>query len=131
VELNKVKRYVELADRKKRLQEELDAVSAEARPLEKEIIQEFEQTGVHSVKVDGATVFLYRQLWAKAKEGNYDRACEALAGAGLGSFVERRFNTHSISAYVREQEACGQDIPASIRDALEISETYSVRTRKA
>lgn len=126
----KLKRFSELAARRRELESELNAVRAEMAELEAYLLEAFEKAGISNVSVDGMTCYLHRQLWARAKEGNYERACMALREVGLGRLVEQRFNTNSLSAWVREHEAEGKALPSALADAIEVSEVFSVRTRK-
>ncbi len=120
-----------LAKRKRELSVELEAVSAEIKELEEQLLHEFEASGTSNVTVDGIMCYLHRQLWAKAKEGNYLRACQALRACELGALVEEKFNSNSLSAWVREQSKAGVDLPAELSEAIEVAEVYSIRTRKA
>lgn len=58
----------------------------------------------------GPTVFQERTLWAGTAmetddtDAAYDAACDALEAAGLGEYVQRRFNVQSLSGYFRERE---------------------------
>jgi hypothetical protein len=128
--VEKLHRFTELETRRRQLQEELRAVDAESLELEAELLSEFERAGIQNMKVNGVTVYLHRQVWANAREGDYDRACAALLDAGLPELVERRFNTNRLSAWVRERTREGEEIPDALKDGIEISERFSIRTRK-
>ena len=136
----RVARYVELAGIKKRQEEELDATKAEIAILEARLLEEFGEMGMQSMKTaGGATVFLYSQLWAGAArtendEPDWARAGAALEAAGLGEFVEPRFNVMTLSAWVREQPRDENDdpiLPEGLKEALRVSRKVQVRVRGA
>jgi hypothetical protein len=127
-----VNRLVELQARKNELSGELRRVNDEMARVQEQVIDAFVEAGVQSLKTkSGQTVFLHTQVWANAREGDYDRACDALVVAGYEDFVERRFNTNKVSALVRElrQERGEEGVPLPVRDALQIREVVSARVR--
>lgn len=131
MEAERLKRFAELAKRKREVEGELDRIRVEMSELEEYLKGEFEKSGISSTTVDGVTCYLHRQLWAKARGGEYARACSALREAGLGQMVEEKFNTQTLSAWVREQEASDIELPPALKEVIEVSEVFSVRTRKA
>ena len=126
-----LKRFISLEERRRQLETEIDTVKAEAAQLEQLLLPEFERSGVEKVSMDGRTVYLERKLWAKAKDGNKAAVCKALKRAHLGDFVEETFNTNSLSAYVRELDREERPLPSSLRDVLEVSEVFKLRTRRS
>lgn len=77
-----------------------------------------------------------RQLWTNARDGDYQSACDALVEAGLGDFVGPRFNTNTLSAWVREQGEAGESpeeiaarLPGNLAQALSITESFKLVTR--
>ena len=99
--ISHLQRFAELAESKRALETSLEKVKEELSQLETGLLQEFEEDGVPSVKLnrpDGTmTIYLHRQLWAGAIEGDYPRACRALVNAGLEELVQTRFNTNQVS----------------------------------
>lgn len=130
MDMQRLKRFTELEHRRREIKEELDKVNAELGSLEEGLLRDFEDAGMSSVNIDDLCVYLHRQVWAKPKNGDYPGACAALEQAGLGEMVERRFNTQTLSSWVREQEKAGEKMPESLKDAIVVSEVFSVRTRK-
>ena len=125
-----LKRFVALEERRRQLETEIDTVKAEAAQLEELLLPEFERNGLEKVSIDGCTVYLERKLWAKAKDGDKAAVCKVLKRARLGDFVEETFNTNSLSAYVRELDREEKPLPPSLREVLEISEVFKLRTRR-
>jgi len=138
----KLARFVEIEKARRELETRLEELKAERATLEEELLRQFQESGIDSMRVDGMTVYLKREIWAGAKDGDYERACRALREAGLDQYVQERFNTQSLSAYVREQarlladDTAGPDeilavLPEPLRDAISVTEKFSLRTRKA
>jgi hypothetical protein len=126
-----LKRFIALDDRRRQLEAEIDSVKAEVAELEQLLLPEFERNGVERVSIDGKTIYLERKLWAKAKDGDKAAVCKALKRCRLGDYVEETFNTNSLSAYVRELDREGRDLPPSLREVLEVSEVFKLRTRRS
>ena len=126
-----LKRFVALEERRKQLEAEVDSIKAEAAELEGLLLPQFEQSGMERVSIDGRTVYVERKLWAKAKDGDKPSVCKALKRCRLGDYVEETFNTNSLSAYVRELDREGRQMPPSLVAVLEVSEVFKLRTRRS
>ena len=126
-----LKRFVALEERRRQLEAEVDTIKAEATELEQRLLPQFEQEGFEKISVDGRTVYVERKLWAKARDGNKAAVCKALKRARLGDYVEETFNTNSLSAYVRELDREERPLPPSLREVLEVSEVFKLRTRRS
>lgn len=137
---DKLARFVELAKEKKSLDSSIKEIDRELKPLEAELIEHFTEMGQQSAKVNGVTVYLHRQLWAgPAKldngESDYETTVTALLDAGLGDMVQTRFNTNTLSAWVREQE-CNEGtgepvLPEALQGKITVSNVISLRTRQS
>ena len=149
---DRLEEYISLTKLKHDLEHELDAAKADIATLETQLLEDFAELGVSSVRsVGGATLYLHRQLWANAApgvdgDGDYPRACEALRLAGLGDLVQPRFNANSLSALVREWARNDEPMPAAFEGreesqliasggvaipAIRVSEKVGVRVRGA
>lgn len=126
---DKVKRLQHLDDEKRDLEVRLKEISEERKGLEQEVLDLFAEAGISSMKVDGRTVSLRRELWASPLDGQKDVACEYLKNNGLGVYVNETFNSLSISAYVRERVE-NDDLPAGFTDFFNVTEKYKIVTRK-
>ncbi len=126
-----LKRFVALEERRRQLETEVDTVKAESAELEQRLLPQFEQEGFEKISIDGRTVYVERKLWAKAKDGDKAAVCKALKRARLGDYVEETFNTNSLSAYVRELDREDRALPPSLREVLEVSEVFKLRTRRS
>ena len=129
--LQKLQRFVKIEHERRELEGKLAVLKQEKDLLETELLEIFEGSGVQSTKVDGLTVYIHRQLWALAKDGEKGKVCDALEGAGLQDFIQRTYNTQTLSAYVRELQRNGETLPPDVAGTLNIEEKYSLRTRRS
>lgn len=108
-----------------------DVVKLKARKslLESDLLEQFQADGINQVKAADGTVFLHRQLWASAAGGNHTALNLALRSNGLEALVEEKVNSHRLSAYVREEEKEGRELPASLKAAIKVSEVFQIRVR--
>jgi len=128
---DELKRFVVLEERRRQLEAEIDSIKAEAADLEQRLLPQFEQSGMERVTIDGRTVYVERKLWASAKNGDKQALCKALKRARLSEFVQETFNSQSLSALVREWDRDGRPMPPSLREVLEVSEVFKLRTRRS
>lgn len=130
--------FVSLKAEKAELEAKAKAIGSHLVTLERTILDDFATEGVSSVKLNGSQtgrpdnvlVYLHRSLHASPKEGNHERACHALEMVGMNQLLERKFNVQSVSAYIRELDTNGDPIPDVIKEAFNVAEIFSVRTRK-
>lgn len=139
-----VNRFIELEEMRKSREGEIDEIKKEVAELEPQIMERFENAGMQSMKSkQGTVIYVRRDLWAGAKEGADVLLLEALKSVGLGDMVKEKVNTQTLSAYIREQEkeqfganvaAKPEEIigvlPEGLREAVNITEKFSLRTRK-
>ena len=129
MDTQRLETFLRLQARKDELEGLLDDTKRTIQEVEQAILKEFETSGISHVKINGKVIYLHRQLWARAKDGDKQGLCYALRAHGLGVFVEESCNTNFISAYVREQDASGVELPIALAEALEVTEVFSVRSR--
>lgn len=138
-DIKAAQRFAELETRKKELEAELNEVKKELDEIGGEngyLLDQMIQAGVEKLNVNGRTLYIHRQLWAGAVDGDYDAACDGLEEAGLGDYVQRRFNVHSLSAYFRERY--NEDdviepeeiIPEPLKGKVSLIEKVKIRSRK-
>jgi hypothetical protein len=137
-----MKEFIELTTKKRRLQAEIKDIETRLGAIEDTcrhtLIEMGDEDNPGSMRLNGATIFLAQELWARPKDGDREATAAALKAAGLGWQVKEDFNIHSLSGWVREVKAKGGDASpeeqqqlAAIEPFLELSEGYRVRTRKA
>ena len=132
-----IKSLINLTRRKKEIDTELKEIEREIRFLGPQIVEDMIDNEMQKLTIDGATVYLRTQLWARAtrddpdseyaSEFEQERACEALEAAGLGDLVKPRFNVHSLSAEVRRMTKAGEPIPPEFEGAINVTQNTEPR----
>jgi hypothetical protein len=132
---------IELTELKRTLDQELKNVKEALKVPAEKLLTEFADEGVSSKRHadSGKLAYINRQIWARAV-ADKELACDQLRKAGLGDYVAESFNTHSLSAYFREQikaaEAegnavtdLGDFLPDELRGSIELTEDHVIGVR--
>ena len=145
--LEQLKEFVCLENRKKELDAEQKQVKQQLDDLEDALVPQFIQNGIQKMTVDGRTVSLVHDIYASPL---YDRddVVAALKQSELGQYVAENYNTNSLTAFVREvkrevesqaqqeqrpydEEYIRAALPAPLGQALKISFVHKLSSRKA
>ena len=131
-----VKTFIGLNDNIKKLEAKTKDLKAAKAKLESQILERFSETGISSVKMNGITVFLHRQLWAGVDRGEDEsskdamkRAVAALKAAGYDDLVNEQFSSQSVSAIIREMDQNEEELPKEFEGAIKVAEKFSARVR--
>jgi len=148
--MEQLREFVSLENRKRDLDAELKATNQKLDQLEDLIIPQFVEAGVPSiaVTVDGITRTLSINPDVYASPLN-DRAevAAALKASELGQYVAENYNSNSLSAYVREiwrevvliakrqdriatEDDVRAALPKPLGDVLKISLVHKLSSRK-
>lgn len=97
--------FARLDNEKEELTKKLKDVEKRHKVKQADILRAFEQLGTDSVKFAGHSIYTFKQLWARAKEG-CQRAdvIAALKKHGFKDYVAENYNVQSLSARMRELE---------------------------
>lgn len=142
-----VKRYVSLENRKKELDAELKLVAKELGDLEREVVQEFLNDGVDKVTCDGRTLKIIPDVFASPVEDRW-AVVEALKNAGLDQYIPQNYNDAQLRSFVKEtagevfSQAENEDrivtaediraaLPAPLGQALNVYLGHKLSSRKA
>lgn len=133
---------VDLDEEKSELEDDLKELKEDRAEIEEELKELMSEKGVDSLRVNGRTIYFHSQYWAGYKESR-EQAVKALKKAGLDSYVNETYNTHSLSAYFREriqeiEEEEGEPVmdpeeilAPELKDSIKITERINLRTRKS
>lgn len=127
-----------LETKARNLKAQTDAVKAEIEALDAQILENFAETGVSSVKVGGYTFYLRTDLFAN-HNGDKLATIAALKENGLAEFVREDFSAQTLKGWVREliQNFEGdlddpiEAVPEDLRPFVKVSEVHKVGVRKA
>lgn len=122
------KRWLELSRQKRDLDRQLREISEEMEALEKELVDRWADQGIKSMNLDGDTLFVQREFFARSKEG-VSRA-EVVAILGQDGYTDLLMPAHqTIRSIVREAQESGLPIPESIQRCFEVGDTFRLRHR--
>jgi hypothetical protein len=120
------------------LKERLAILQATRARLEAVLLDQWEESGVQRTTVDGLTIYIRRDLWAKCENA------DVLAGTELDHSITTKADTHKLSAAVREiirayasmegmhpTEILRQHFGDEVAAAITITENYQLRSLKA
>ena len=122
--------YVRNANRLRELKAEQSQLNDRQRTLQETLLTEFEQLGMENTRIDGTTVYVHRQTWAKPAGGDHPTLAAALKELGMPELAKETVNSQTLSAYVRELESVDEPLPDRLKPLIEISEVFSLRTRR-
>lgn len=103
----------------------LKGINAEIEVIQSRILDRWVDDGVDSMRVDGKTVSLRRQVWARVLDR--ERITDALREAGLDSMLTP--NTNTLSAWLREKEEAGEPLPQGLEGIVGTFEKFSLSVR--
>lgn len=126
-----LKRIVRLKKERDAAEAKLAKVKAQIDEQEPAVLEWFQSNGIGSIKVDGITVHIRRELWASVGENGVDFLRDALDAAGIDSstVIAERANTQTLSAVIREFERDERPIPNSLAQAVKVSEKFKLGFR--
>lgn len=93
--------------------------------LEEQLLEQFGEAGVSSVKVGGRTVSMRRDIYAKILDP--ERLHEALRAAGFGDLIQPKVDSTKLSALVREFDRGDVECPDELAEVVTASEKFSIR----
>jgi hypothetical protein len=145
--VQQLREFVSLENRKKDLDAELKAVKQQLDDLEDALVPQFVEDGVQKMTVDGRTVSLTQDVYASPLNDRED-VVDALKHSELGQYVAENYNSNSLTAFVREvkreveSRAKGEGrmydendvraaLPEPLGRALKISFVHKLSSRKA
>ena len=129
----KVRKFVQLHRHRKKLEAELERNKETAEKLEAELCEEFAAAGIQNISIDGATVFLARQIWASPAAGQGEALARAMRTIGMGDLVKETVNANQLSAFVRELPRDTDDmpiLPAALAGLVCVRDVVSVRVNE-
>lgn len=121
----------ELKNRKKDLEAEVKAITAEIDRLDLELSDAMAEAECERFSRNGNTFYLNTRLFASPAAGRKDDMIFALKDNGYGDIVTETVNANTLASFVKEQKALNADeVPAWLADVVNIHEKVSVGIRK-
>lgn len=128
--MSRIHEFAALSEKKAALRAQLSELESDLAALMPLVLDDMADAGVKNMKLDnGQMVYIRRDVWAKAKDGNKLAVVDALRASGLEEMVS--FSTRTLTAYVRRAEESDDEIPQALRDTIEISEEFKACVKGA
>lgn len=145
--MQQLRGFVSLENRKKDLDAEIKSVKQQLDDLEEALVPQFIEDGVQRMTVDGRTVSIQQDVYASPLNDRED-VVDALKQSELGQYVAENYNTNSLTAFVREvkrdvelraqsenrmytEDDVRSALPEPLGRALKISFVHKLSSRKA
>lgn len=132
----KERKFVDLTFEKRDISAREKEINSELRQLNDEIRDQWEEQQKTSSGLVDANLHLKKEGFVKVvREGDKataeekQRACDALVAAGHEEYVERGFNSQSVSSLARE-EHWDQELPEELKGALTFEPEWKLSVRK-
>lgn len=114
-----------LRAKKEQHEEELRVINMQIDEITERVLDRWVDQGVDSVRVDGKTVSLRRQIYARVLDR--EQIAEALREAGVGHLLTP--NTNTLSAWLREREGNNEPLPPCLEGIVGTYERFSLSVR--
>ena len=127
-----LRRYVHLKDQISKVDTDLSELKKQAGELEQELLDELSDDGINKITVDGRTVYMRRELWARKEQGveGYEVA-QAVMKAGLDEYVQPKVNMQSLSAFVRDLDRAEEPLPYELEGVVRVDEVFRLGVRSS
>jgi len=131
-----------LDSQKSKLKKKLDNIKEQREKIEEILMEKMSENGIQNINAGDRTIYIHRQYWAGAKNER-EQLVQALKDIGMQDYVKENYNTHSISAWVRERieeyenenDTVVDDpieiLPEELQEEMKISEKVQLRSRRA
>lgn len=141
-----LKEFVALEDEKAGIKTRLKAIESRLGQLDESLTRQFVEDGIQSTSIDGRTVYLHRDIYASAKDGDKEAVVVALKACDLSQYISEDYNANSLKAFVREMvreaeeqarlegrvlDDPAQAVPPQLAATLNISTVFSVSSRRS
>lgn len=120
--------FVVLTTLKRETETKLNTFKDQLAEIEPRLIDALVETGIKQIGKRGMTLSIRRQLWASATDIEACKICE-----DTKLLVKETINTQTLSSYVRELETDDDNmpiLPAILKDAIRVTEKFSIQARK-
>ncbi|HVJ95348.1 MAG TPA: hypothetical protein VNC41_00795 [Acidimicrobiia bacterium] len=114
-----------------RMETELAEAKREVEELHRKALDVFEREGVASIRLDGRTISLRRELHASVRTNDRPLVIAALDNLGLSDLAPRGVNARTLSAYVRERAREGEGLPSELAEVVQVAELFKLSSVKS
>ncbi len=108
-------------------------MKSELLSLQEVVFAQFQQANTQSMNIQGLTLYIGSQLWAKKANDNIttDDMIRALHTAHLDEYAVNRVDVQGLSAYFRRAEELEEPVPECFKGVIEVDRKYEIKSRSA
>ncbi|MBN2377033.1 MAG: hypothetical protein JXD22_11570 [Sedimentisphaerales bacterium] len=131
MDMEKLKRFAELAKAKEKANADLDAIKTEMAELEPELLEVFIENETTQIKIADRTIYVDSRIFASAIDQK--ELCAYMTEEGFGDMVKEAINGNTLSSYVREFERDEEGVPVlpdGLKGLVKVSLKDSLKVRK-
>lgn len=130
LDTSRAKRWVALREQKLRLEAELKRVKSDMSDLEADVLEDLADEGIQRFTIDGTTLYQRRLLKAnRHPDAEMQDLVAALDTVGQGHLASQTVNANTLSAWVRELEDAGEELPDEVDDLIVVHEIFQLGAR--
>jgi len=129
IDMELLKRFVELRDERDKLKEEIAEVEKALTPLDVQLAEQFALAGVQSVNMAGRTVYRNVDKYITVKADQREQAVAIANALGLDELIV--LQPARLKSYISEQLEETGEMPGDFASVLNVFEKASMRVRKA
>jgi len=117
--IDEYQNYIDLHEKKDKLETELKAVKKEIESYQKGLIENLINNNMKKLSVNGKTAYIRSQIWAKINDKQ--KAIDALIAEGYDDYVKPTYNSHQVSKLLRELDEREEALPPTFVGVIEPS----------
>ena len=118
-ETTAVAEFIRLECARRNLDEEIDKIKKEQAELQQQILDDWADQGIQSIKTDKGTLHIRCDFVCnKRTEVSRDEMCKLLEANGLGELVAPNYNAAGLKSWVKEQLEQTGELPEALTTAL-------------
>lgn len=126
MDVGKLREYIDLTLRKRKLEDEIREIKDQLEPLEKAVTDIFIEEGMQKITLGDYTVHIIKNVYPKLPQGR-DAAVAVLKNSPeFGSLVSENFNNQTLAKTIREILAENEELPAEWTGIIETSDVHRV-----
>lgn len=127
---DRMRRFVELVERKRQLESELRAIGVQIELIEPILLEDMAGAGMQNATVDGMTVYRQSEFTCGIKpELDKQAVFQSFIDSGYGHLVMLGWS--ALRSMVKEASESGQPLPECVEKSVDVGQIHRLRARRA
>lgn len=133
MQTDRLREYADLRTEIKELEAKVKELRKTAENIEGQLLNDFANEGVQRMTVDGKTLYLRREVWARRHTDvdSTDMAQALMGSERFADLVSPSVNMQSLSARVREYVQEEEDLPPEVERVVRVDEVFRLGVRSS